>query len=106
MGQRQKWVSLTAGDFQSTLDNLKGLVAESQEPPKDIERVVSQIKATVREALGRAGSVGLQRLHEVLTILEIAAGLFDEDGLSDVAVDLMALHKELATIKERVGAQK
>lgn len=101
-----KWVSITAGDFQATLDNLKGLVMENRaEPQKDIEQIVSQIKKTVGEAVGRAGNLGLQKLHEVLTVLDIAADLFDEDGLKNVAVDLRALHKELASIKARVEAK-
>jgi hypothetical protein len=102
-----KWVSITAGDFQATLDNLKGLVMENRaEPQKDIEQVVSQIRKTVGEAVGRAGNLGLQKLHEVLTVLEIAADLFIEDGLKDDAADLMALHTELKAIKERLEAKR
>lgn len=105
MAQKQRWVSLTAASFQATLDNLKGLVMEDRNPPKDMAKVVGEIKKTVKEALGREAFVGLQRLAEVLTVLDIAADHFEADGLADDAADLRALHKELKSVKARLEAK-
>lgn len=100
-----KWVSITAGDFQTTLDNLKGLVMENRaEPQKDIEQVVSQIKKTVQEAHGRETYVGLQRFHEAITILDTTADHFEADGLKADAADVRALRQQLIAVKERMEA--
>lgn len=72
---------------------------------KDIEQVVREIKKTVLEAHGRETYVGLQRLHEAITILDTTADHFEADGLKADAADIRALRQQLIDIKKRMEAK-
>jgi hypothetical protein len=83
MGQNKKWSS---ADFQEVLQNLKSAVSESA-PVK-------------QEVLGQETFLGMQKLHEALTNLEIAADHFEADGNKDDAASIRAAYDQLKVIKD------
>jgi hypothetical protein len=81
MGQNKKWSS---ADFQAVLQNLKSVVSESVK----------------QEATGRDTFLGMQKLGDALTLLEIAADHFEADGNKDDAASIRAAYDQLKVIKD------